>query len=51
MISVRREGRVGGVGEEQSIPSLRFRNDAVVALIDTQQPYRSQAALWWLMIR
>jgi hypothetical protein len=36
MLSVRRAGPVGGLGgEEQSIPSLRFRNDAVVALIDT----------------
>jgi hypothetical protein len=36
VISVQRAGRVGGLGrEEQSIPSLRFRTDAVVALIDT----------------
>ena len=36
MLSVRQAGGVGGVGGEgQSIPSLRFRNDAVVALIDT----------------
>ena len=36
MISVRRAGAVGGLdGEGQSIPALRFRNDAVVALIDT----------------
>jgi hypothetical protein len=36
MLSVRRAGPVGGLdGEGQSISSLRFRNDAVVALIDT----------------
>jgi hypothetical protein len=36
MIRVRRAVPVGGLGgEERSIPSLRFRNDAVVALIDT----------------
>jgi hypothetical protein len=36
MLSVRQAGDMGGVGGQgQSIPSLRFRNDAVVALIDT----------------
>ena len=39
------------VGEGQSIPSLRFRNNAVLALLDTPAAGRSPAPHRWLKIR